>query len=168
MNASMAIKDNELFIKNDDFDSEQGEIEFMRFHLVPGADIIHYYITDDNIIIDGIKWVNFDANGTHDNIFGFEFESQQKFTEFARHVSKYVQLFDEECQYPVLMRKSLKSATENLKVSSDCKISSLYQQQLMPEFDLTYVTEVINGSGFKKEPTFILGHLYSSDSILFT
>ena len=168
MNASMAFNVEELFIKNDDFDSERREIEFFRFPLVPGADIIHYYITDDDgTIIDGIKWVNFDPNGTHDNIFGFEFESQQKFTEFARHVSKYVQLFDEECQYPALRRKRLKSAAEKLKVSIDFKLSYLYQQQLMPKLDTTEECKLKYDLEFKKAVILSLGHLYKADSILF-
>ena len=167
MSASIVIKEKELFIKNDDFDLEQDQMEFIRFPLAAEAELIHYSISDDDVIIDGIKWVNLNANGTHDNFFGFEFESQQKFAEFATHVSKYVELAEEGYQDPNLRTRNLKSATEKLKVSVDSKSSNISRQQLKPELDTTEETKVKYDLEFKKAALLSLGHLYTPDSIMY-
>ena len=167
MNATIAIKEKELFIKNDDFDSEQDQINFIRFPLQASAELIHYSISDDDQIIDGIKWVNLEARGTHDNFFGFEFESNQKFIEFAQQVSNYVELAEEGYQDPNLRTKDLKSATDKLKISVDSKSSNISRQQVRPEADASEETKVRNDLNFKREAIFTLGHLYSPDSILF-
>ena len=167
MNATIVIKEKELFIKNDDFDLEQDQIGFIRFPLSQSAELIHYSISDDDVIIDGIKWVNLEASGTHDNFFGFEFESQQKFLEFAQQVSNYVELAEEGYQDPNLRTSNLKSATEKLKISVDSKSSNIARQQLIPELDTSEESKARNDLNFKREAIFSLGHLYSADSIIF-
>jgi hypothetical protein len=168
--ATLYIKKHELKIVNDDYDEEQEQLTHLSFPLTAEAQIIHYSrsdLDDVDVIIYGVKWVNLTAKGSHDEFFGFEFESHEGFQKFASHINNFVTLDDEGYQDPTIRTKNPKSSNSKLLVSITNKASNISKQQLMPEFNETEETKARYDLNFKKEAIFSLSHLYSADSIQF-
>lgn len=167
MNATLIVKNKELYVKNDDFDSEQEQIDYISFPLTADCQLIHYTISDDDVKIECIKWVNLNSKGSHDSYFGFEFEDPATFVRFSIYINKYVSLDEEGYQDPSLRTKNVRLANEQFKVSMANTKSDIYKNQLKPEIDNEEETKARSALVFKRDAIISLSHLYSPDTILF-
>ena len=167
MNATLIVKNKELYIKNDDFDSEQEQMEYISFPLNPDCQLIHYTISDDDVKIECIKWVNLNSQASHDSYFGFEFEDPATFVRFSMYINKYVSLDEEGYQDPELRTKNIRVANEQFKVSMKNTASDISKVQIKPDTDAEEEKHAKSALVFKRDAIISLSHLYSPDSILF-
>ena len=167
MNATLIVKNKELFVKNDDYDSDQDQIDYISFPLTADSQLIHYTISDDDLKIECIKWVNLNSQTALDAFYGFEFESADTFGAFSSFISKYVQLDEEGYQDPSLRLGNLRAAQAVLSVTSNTIPSNITKIQLKPELIPEEEKQLKSDLNFKRVALQDLKHLYSMESILF-
>ena len=167
MNGTLIVKNKELFIKNDDFDSEQEQSSYISFPLSTDTQVVHYSISDEETKIDCIKWVNLNSQSAHDSFYGFQFENSSDYTNFSGFVSKYIKIDEEGYQDPSNRIKNLKQAHDSLIVTTKIIASDIQKPQLKPE-QVNEEEKVLKPSlEYKKTALECISHLYSPETILF-
>lgn len=167
ISAVLVLKKNEIFIRNNDFDPEQDQIEFLSFPLSGESQICHYSVMDEEQRIQGVKWVNVNAKGQHDKFFAFEFEDAENFEAFLKHANKLVKVDEEGYQSPEHSKKNNKKSIEALKVTTHIPASNISKVQQKPDPDLPEECKSKSNIQFKREALSYLSHLYTPDTILF-
>lgn len=167
MSATLIVKNKELFVKNDDFDEEQDQINYISFPLNADAQVTHYIISDEETKIECIKWVNVNSRSDSEFFYGFEFENPSLYHNFFSFVSKYIQIDEEGYQDPKIRLKNLKQAQSVLAVTSNTTPSTINKPYIKPEFNPEEEKQARTEVNFKKVALQSLSHLYSADSILF-
>lgn len=167
MNATLIVKNKELFVKNDDYDSDQDQIDYISFPLNTDSQLVHYTISDEEVKIECVKWVNLNSQVITDAFYGFEFESPHAFETFASFVSKYVQIDEEGYQDPSLRLANLKQAQNTLAVTSKIIPSNITKVQIKPDILPEEEKELRPVLQFKRIALQSLSHLYPAETILF-
>ena len=167
MNATLIVKNKELFVKNDEYDSDQDQIEYISFPLNVDSQLIHYTISDEEVKIECVKWVNLNSVSINDAFYGFEFENPQAYSTFETFVSKYVQIDEEGYQDPSNRTKNWRDAQASLVITSNTVPSNIFKAQLTPEIIPEEEKAMKSDLNFKRIALQNLSHLYSPNSILY-
>lgn len=167
LTATLVLKKNEIFIRNNDFDPEQDQIEFISFPLSEDIQLTHFTVSDEERKIECVKWLNLSAKGQFDKFFGFEFDDFSGFTAFQTHAVKFVKMDEEGYQSPEHRKKNNKKGLEALKVTTHVPASNISKVQIKPETEEPEDPNTKIGIQFKREAITYLSHLYTPDMILF-
>ena len=168
LTATLVLKKNEIFLRNNDFDPEQDQIEFISFPLSDEIQLTHFVVLDEERRVECVKWVNLAAKGKFDRFFGFEFEDLAGFTAFQAHAIKFVKIDEEGLQSPEHKKKKInQKGLEALKVTTHVPASNISKVQVKPETDESEDPSTKVSIQFKREAITYLSHLYTPDQILF-
>lgn len=167
MNSTLIVKNKELFIKNDDCDYEQEQMSYISFPLNADSQLIHYSISDDDVRIECIKWVDLNAQSQPGTFYGFEFENANFYQGFAAFIAKYLKIEEEGFQDPNYRLKNLKAVQSKLAVTKQIVASDISKTQIKPEVVSQEEVKAKPDLDFKRMALQALSHLYTPDSILF-
>lgn len=171
MDASLTIKNSLIFVKNEEYDPEQEQAEFLQFPIDHDMQMTHYTILDDETQIEGIKWVNLSASISESAMFiGFEFSEASDYQAFLTQISSLVQVDEEGLQHPASRDGNLKQIQSKLNVTTNVAIvSKINKQQIEPEIESSQEEVKIEQSlDFKKSVISHLHDLYTPDQIIYT
>jgi hypothetical protein len=163
LSATLVLKKKELFIRNNDFDPDQDQIEFISFPLSQEASLTHYSIEDDGTRIECIKWTNLSKPS---QFYAFEFEDPSNLPLFLSQVSSSIKPEEEGHQSEDSVKSNPKSSIETLKASSLVAPSKIDKVQSKPEVEDSE-EDCKSRVQFKRDAIAYLSPLYSPDMILF-
>ena len=167
INATLIATKTELFILNNEYDLDQDQINYISFPLNADAQLIHYTISEEEEKTECVKWVNLNLASLCDAFYGFEFESYQKFIDFAVVVSKYVQIDEEGFQNPLNRIENLSQMQSLFSITFNTISSHIIKYQINPEYTQEEAKLINSGLNLKRIKIQNLSHLYASNSILF-
>ncbi|OMJ78967.1 hypothetical protein SteCoe_21092 [Stentor coeruleus] len=167
MNSTLIVKNKELFIKNDEYDYEQEQMSYISFPLNADSQLIHYSISDDEVRIECIKWVDLNPQSQPGTFYGFEFENYNSYQGFAAFIAKHLKIEEEGFQDPNYRLKNLKAAQSKLAVTKQIVASDISKAQIKPEVIIQEEKKAMTELEFKRMALQALSHLYTPDSIIF-
>eukprot|EP00358_Blepharisma_japonicum_P005330 CAMPEP_0202942262 /NCGR_PEP_ID=MMETSP1395-20130829/2414_1 /ASSEMBLY_ACC=CAM_ASM_000871 /TAXON_ID=5961 /ORGANISM="Blepharisma japonicum, Strain Stock R1072" /LENGTH=659 /DNA_ID=CAMNT_0049638279 /DNA_START=98 /DNA_END=2077 /DNA_ORIENTATION=- len=171
MSASLTIKNSLIYIKNEDYDPEQEQAEFLSFPIDQAMQLTHFTVLDDEDQIEAVKWINLATNPTETAPFiGFEFEEPNSYALFQQNIEKMIQVDEEGLQHPESREGNLKEMQSKLNATSQkTSYSKINIKQVQPAVENAEEEKEIGKIlDFKRAVIEHLRNLFTPDQIIYT
>ncbi|CAG9312448.1 unnamed protein product [Blepharisma stoltei] len=171
MNAKITIKNWKIHIKNDDYDPDQEQSEFLSFEIDEEMEMAHFTVFDyDQTQIDSVKWKNLNTFIIETaSIIGFEFSSPNECQKFLNLIQEMVNIQEEGVKRFEDRPKNLKPAQNKLNASTQLPPSlNKEKTQIKPQpLQKEEEDKIQRDFNFKEKVIFQLQNLYTPDQIVF-